>query len=363
MNCDATNIHYIFSIGLFNIKNIKNRKNVMLPASFLTLRDENETRASKWEIKIDAHNMEKILWDLLSKCPSIMKVLRCERPEDMKVIASRIVTPPADENLYETAIDKWLLEQGIQNMVIEVLDPIYKKRYFTLSTDGEWNLSALEMTFFTSDYYTNLYYNDCLSAIEGYLRLIFTTRNVKNYLKNARMDIRFRTRERMDQFRTFLSFDIQSIDVPMINTEYVEDESTFTKLSEIEKLRLSKLIYILYGLECCQMSYIIGNEYTTIDDLSQRLDLLYYDIGGDRYAYIILDDYEKINRCGLSEVPLAFIRKEADEKTQLPKVVSRFLGDERPHTNFDNSIPENVIMIRSRLVDVRNIWECFHVRY
>ena len=351
--------HYILSIGLFNVKNIKTRKNVMLPVSFLTVTgDDNETGMGN-RFNVSAKNVESILGKLLKKRRSILSILKCEEPDELKVYNSKLYTPKQNEISTEE-IDPYLVDTSISNMVIEIWDPTKEESYYTFSSDIRWNLTALDFSFFASEYYMHVYGDKVMRSLEGYLELIFQERQVETYYKHAKPEIRFRNKERVADFKTTCWYNIMFMTLNPVDVSLLDEESTFVPLQYSANILLARMLAVLFDEEAVDRAVILGNEYTLIDMLTRRIGDIEYN--GNKDGYILLDSFNNMICPCLSEIPLILVRQEeVREPERRLQIVSSSLGEEHDYVEPDEKVDPNVFDRNLKIqADIQNIFICFH---
>ena len=351
--------HYYFSFGAFNIKNVKNRKNLIFPASFLILGDDEAEDAGCLSSSI----CEEVLRKLLIQDESLLHIIQCDDPAYIRVYQMEYHTPHPSEDPLSKKLDPYTLNGALMNMVIDVWDPIEGSNYYMLSTDRLWNLSALEFTFFPSNYYEHRYRDRLLRALDGYLLEIFSEIPVVKYSKyHADEDIKWREKFRVGKFETTCAFSIDFLSVPNVDDSLLEDEPTVSPLSIWEKRLVSQMLAVLFGEEGARRALLLGNEYTRIDLLQSRIENLSYEEGG-RDGYLLMDAFSTMNCPALSSIPLVLITP--DETTSVgSSIYSRSFGETHSfvypkecggESQFDSECCGQL--------DIRNIWHCFHKPY
>lgn len=357
---------YTLSIALCNVKNKTTRKNVLLPVSFLTLVEPKvENNQQKVVGDLTPAFVESCLQSFIKNNTSFLELVHCVK-EDGFLVNCRSIYQAGNEICSE--IDYSLINSALGMMIIEVVG---RTRYYVLSTDIRWNLGACDYTFFSSSFYHKFFTEQKISdgwltyALEGCLRMIWEDRMVDNLFrarpvlrKKLLPEILERPREEMGKLEVENGYRIDQMSPCTIDISMVQGDPLINLPNQSENVQIAKAIHITMGYgrgeSDLSVDRLIGNEYTSIDELNERM--------GSSGGWILLDSFHTMCRPALSELPLLFVTPDRIKKPEYSSCVNVYRSGEIHATIEQRHVIRDVrsILDVERSVEMDNIYTMFH---
>ena len=357
---------YTLSVALCNVKNKTTRKNVLLPVSFLTLVEPKVEKDHQKVIgDLTPEFVESCLQSFIKNNSSFLELVHCVK-EDGFLVNCRSIYQAG--NGIRSEIDYSLINSALGLMIIEVVG---RTRYYVLSTDIRWNLGACDYTFFASSFYHKLFAEQKVSdgrptyALEGYLRMIWEDPMVDNLFrarpvlrKKLLPEILERPREEMGKLEVENGYRIDQMSPCLLDISMVDRDPLINLPNQSENAQIAKAIHITMGYGRGEsdtgMDRLIGNEYTSIEDLNLRM--------GSQGGWILLDTFHTMCRPALSELPLLFVTPDTIKKPEYSSCVNVYRSGEIHATIEQRHVIRDVrsILDVERSVEMDNVYAMFH---
>lgn len=137
-------VRYHFGYGLFNIKNMRTRRNAILPVSFLTLGISGSPILSTGAQYTRAQLVRRII----EEYPGIVRPLLNEDGDITKIHVTSDARSFASTSsgAFMNKMNLSVIFNALQNMVIEIVDEDMKGSHFVFSSNMKWNQRFLDYT-------------------------------------------------------------------------------------------------------------------------------------------------------------------------------------------------------------------------
>lgn len=274
-------LHYGFHVLIFNIKNIRTRKNVLFPVSILGLETD-------YFPLLDYPGM---ITQLIRRClesnPDIIKPIAVK--EDFQCLS--ITAQNIENNGYQFVIS--CIPSALHNLIVEVPDEDYYGTHFVLSQNLNWNLELLDYAIQPriqsgSNHSNPIGLNTIQYVLEGLAH---------RELDSVDMEVFYRI-SKLEQRVTLphISYDLScvmqkrnSIDIP---------GSLQKELSAKAIAKLNLLTKVCYPMVDPSSIVLLGNEYTTTSTALKYLRLQY------KKCILVSSEFLKNPVSAISNIPV-----------------------------------------------------------
>lgn len=135
-------IKYHFGYGLFNIKNMKTRRNGILPVSFLTLGIDGSPILSASA----RYTRCQLIRRIIEEYPGVVRPLLNEDTDINKIQVSSDAESfgSTSAGMFMNRMNLSMIFNTLKNMIIEVVDEDMKGTHFVFSSSERWNHKILD---------------------------------------------------------------------------------------------------------------------------------------------------------------------------------------------------------------------------
>ena len=124
-------LRYIFKVVVFNIKNMKTRRNAILPVTILGL------GIKTCPLIEQESTLCQLMRRFIEEDPGIVKPIA--KPQDLSELVIALENPGRNNRLLYSCISS-----AMNNLIVEVPDEDYLNTHFVFSINREWNFRILD---------------------------------------------------------------------------------------------------------------------------------------------------------------------------------------------------------------------------
>lgn len=340
-NMGELGLRYIFKVVVFNIKNMKTRRNAILPVSILGL------GIKTCPLIEQESTICQLMRRFIEGNPGIVKPIA--KPQDLSELVIALENPGRNNRLLYSCISS-----AMNNLIVEVPDEDYLNTHFVFSINREWNFRILDYAIqpqLSRDFQSNPFIDEmndslgnCVKELSGYT---WDNEMVDQFYQKFQIEPKFYPvgTDRFD-LRNQIS---PKVEEPMV-VEDIDRSSVYRStmishtlygtgkipgkidipdsisIEERSKEKLAVLTKILYPSIDSSSIVLVGSEYTSTLTALKYLKLQY------KKCLMTSSEFLKNPSCSLVEIPLFELsQKESIIHTKqlqdvIFKVSSRVIG-------------------------------------
>ena len=277
----GVDLHYGFHVLIFNIKNIRTRKNVLFPVSILGLETDH------FPLLDQTGMVTQLIRRFLESSPDIIKPIATK--DDFQCLS---ITAQNIENTGDQFIGS-CVPSALHNLIVEIPDEDYYGTHFVLSQNLNWNLELLDYAIqpriqSASDNPSPIGLNTLQYVLEGLVHRELDSVDMEVFYRISKLE----QRVALPHISYDLSYVMQkrnSIDIP---------DSLRKELSAKAIAKLNLLTKVLYPMIDPSSIILLGNEYTTTLTALKYLRLQY------KKCILVGSEFLKNPAVAISNIPL-----------------------------------------------------------
>lgn len=301
-------LRYIFKVMVFNIKNMKTRRNAILPVTILGL------GIKSCPLMEQESTLCQLMRRFIENDPGIVKPIA--RPQDLNELVIALENSERNNRLLYSCISS-----AMNNLIVEVPDEDYLNTHFVFSMNREWNFRILDYAIqpqLSRSFQSNPFVDEmndslgsCVKEISGYT---WDNETVDRFYTKFKIDPKFYpvASDRFDLKNQISPKVVEDIDrtsmyrSTMVSHAIYGTGKPFGKIAipdslKIEnraEVKIATLTRILYPAIDPASMVLVGSEYTNTLTALKYLKLQY------KKCLMTSDEFLKDPSCSLVEIPL-----------------------------------------------------------